>query len=94
VTVDEHLDRALASLDEVPVRELEAVRGSQPPSSHDFAGIFRNAAHAREGGWSPSLPRFHLGQAVSRGGDELAEQIAGAEAPFWRHVGDALRARP
>jgi hypothetical protein len=24
---------------------------------------------------------------------ELAEQIAGAEAPFWRHVREALRAR-
>jgi hypothetical protein len=59
----------------------------------DFANIFRNVADARQGGWDSDLPRFHLGQAVERGGDELAGQIADAEAPFWAHVRDALAER-
>jgi hypothetical protein len=92
--VDKHLDKAFASLDDLTARELEAtadairVRGPL----HDFAGIFRGVADAREGGWDSSLPRFHLGQAVERGGDEFAAQIADASAPFWRHVRNALRA--
>jgi hypothetical protein len=32
-------------------------------------------------------------RAVERGGDELAGRIAGAEAPFWAHVRDALAER-
>jgi hypothetical protein len=35
---------------------------------------------------SPTLARFHLRQAVERGGDELAAQIEDAQAPFWHHV--------
>jgi hypothetical protein len=30
---------------------------------------------------------------VERGGDELAEQMADAEAPFWEHVREALSAQ-
>jgi hypothetical protein len=59
----------------------------------DFASIFRNVAHAREGGWGADLPRFHLGQAVSRADEEFLEQIAEAEAPFWEHVREALARR-
>ena len=65
--VDEHLDKAIASLGDVPVRELEATAeaiGSRRHPLPDFAGIFRGVAYAREGGWDDSLPRFHLGQAV------------------------------
>ena len=58
-----------------------------------FASIFRSVAHAREGGWGSSLPRFHLEQAVSRADDELAARIAEAPAPFWQHVRDALAER-
>jgi hypothetical protein len=92
-TVDKHLAKAFAALADVSVRELEATADAlerRRDSLRDFASIFRNVADARQGGWSPSLARFHLGEAVSRGGDELAEQTAGAEAPFWRHVRDAL----
>jgi hypothetical protein len=57
-----------------------------------FASIFRQVAHAREGGWSTDLPRFHLRENVSRDGGELSAQIADAPAPFWRHVRDAVQA--
>jgi hypothetical protein len=69
--------------------------GSSGP--HDalgcFASIFCNVAHARENGWGADLPRFHLGENVSRADDTLAAQIADAPAPFWRHVREALAAR-
>jgi hypothetical protein len=56
----------------------------------DFSSIFPNVADAREGGWSTSLPRFHLGEAVSRADEGFVEQISEAEAPFWRHVRAAV----
>ena len=93
--VDEHLDKAFASLDEVPVRELMATAeavGSRRHPLHDFASIFRGVASAREGGWGTDIPRFHLREAVSRADEQFAEQIADAPAPFWRHVRDALQA--
>jgi hypothetical protein len=94
VTVDEHLDRALASLEEVPVRELEAVSDALSHRRHplyEFSSIFRGVADAREGGWDSSA-RFHLGQCVTRADDALLERIAEAEAPFWAHVRDAALA--
>jgi hypothetical protein len=96
VTVDEHLDRAFVSLDQVPVRELEAVSGAlshRRHPLHDFASVFRDVAGAREGGWSAHIARYHLSEAVSRADEGLVEQIAEAEAPFWRHVRDALAER-
>ena len=93
--VDKHLDKAFASLDDVPIRELQATAdaiGRRSPL-HDFAGIFQNVADARQGGWDSTLPRFHLGEAVSRGDEDLIERIATAEAPFWGHVRDALAER-
>jgi hypothetical protein len=82
---DKHLDEAFASLDDVPVRELMATsealeRGKD--GLRDFASIFRQVAHAREGGWSTDLPRFHLRESVSRADDELASKIADARTPF------------
>jgi hypothetical protein len=68
-TVDEHLDAAFASLDDLTVRELEATAeaiGSRRHPLHVFASIFRGVAHAREGGWSAEIPRFHLRENVSR----------------------------
>jgi hypothetical protein len=38
--------------------------------------------------------RDHLEQAIGRAEDALLDRIAEAEAPFWRHVRDALRDRP
>ena len=93
--VDEHLDKAIASLGDVPVRELEATAeaiGSRRHPLSDFAGIFRGVAYAREGGWDNSLPRFHLGQAVGGADEEFEARIENAEAPFWTHVRDAIEA--
>jgi hypothetical protein len=93
--LDEHLDKAFASLDDVPIRELQATAdaiGRRSPL-HDFAGIFRDVADARQGGWDSSLARFHLGQAVARADDRLIERIEDAEAPFWAHVREAVEAR-
>ena len=91
---DRHLAEALASLEAVSVRELEATAEAlerRRDGLRGFAGIFRNVAHARVGGWDTDLPRFHLGQAV-RADEEFSEQIEDASAPFWRHVREALRA--
>jgi hypothetical protein len=93
--VDKHLDNALASLDDVPVCELHATSDAIGPRSplRDFAGVLREVAYSRQDGSAPKLADFHLRQAVERGGDELAERIAGAEAPFWAHVREALAER-
>jgi hypothetical protein len=93
--VDEHLDKAFASLDDVPVRELYATSEAlerRRDGLGDFAGIFRNVADARQGGWGTDLPRFHLEQRVRRADEELVAQIADARAPFWQHVRDAMLA--
>ena len=93
--LDRHLAEALASLEAVSVRELEATVEAlerRRDGLRGFAGIFRNVAHAREGGWDTDLPRFHLGQAIARADEEFIEQIEDASAPFWQHVREALRA--
>ena len=95
MTVDKHLDKAFASLDDFTVRELEATDAALSPRRHPlhgFYGIFQGVADAREGGWDSSA-RFHLGQAVERADDDLLERIAEAEAPFWVHVRKAILAR-
>lgn len=95
MTVDEHLDRAFASLDEVPVRELEAVSEAlshRRHPLHDFASVFRDVAGAREGGWSANLPRYHVREAVDRADENLLGRLAEAEAPFWGHVRNAILA--
>jgi hypothetical protein len=94
--VDKHVAEALASLDDVSLRQLHATAealGRRRNGLRDFAGVFRDVAYSRELGSPPKLADFHLRQAIEHGGDELAEQIAGAEAPFWRHVREGLRAR-
>jgi hypothetical protein len=55
-----------------------------------FASIFRNVSDARGQSWSTDIPRFHLRDYLTYADDELAEQIADAPAPFWRHVREAL----
>ena len=95
-TVAEHVDRALASLADVPVRELKATAEAlerRRDRLGDFAGVFREVAWSRESDSTRRLARFHLRHAVERGGCELSERIGHAEAPFWGHVRDALRAR-
>jgi hypothetical protein len=63
-TVDEHLDAAFASLDDLTIRQLEATSeamGSRRHPLFDFSSIFREAAHAREGGWTTDLAAITCG---------------------------------
>ena len=93
--VDEHLDKAIASLGDLTVRELHATAealASRRHPLHAFSSVFRDVANARGESWSTD-PRFHLRENVSRADEELAAQIADAPAPFWRQVRDALAER-
>jgi hypothetical protein len=94
--VDEHVAQALAALDDVSTRQLHATAealGRRRNGLRHFVSVFRDVAYSRELGSAPRLADFHLRQAVEYGGDELTERIADAEAPFWWHVREALRAR-
>jgi len=94
--VDEHIAKALASLADVSTRQLHATAealGRRRNGLRGFASVFRDVAYSRELGSAPKLAAFHLRQAVEYGGDELAEQIADAEAPFWAHVRGAIEER-
>jgi hypothetical protein len=78
--VDKHVAKALASLDDVSLRQLHATAealGRRRNGLRDFAGVFRDVAYSRELGSAPKLADFHLRQAVEYGGDELAEQNRG-----------------
>ena len=93
--VDRHLAEALASLEAVSVRELEATAMAlerRRDGLRGFAGIVRDVAHAREGGWDTKHSRFHLGQLVSGADEEFLGQIEDASAPFWQHVREAILA--
>jgi hypothetical protein len=58
----------------------------------DFAGVFREVAWSRENDSDPHLACFHVREYVNRADEDLLGRIAGAEAPFWRHVRDAVLA--
>jgi hypothetical protein len=90
-----HLDKAFASLNDVPVRELVATSEAlerRKDGLRDFASIFRNVADAREGGWGTDLPRFHPGRTVSRAERGVRRADLGGRGPFWAHVRRALGA--
>jgi len=91
--IDEHIDKAFASLADVPKRELEATAealASRRHPLHDFSSVFRDVAGARGGGWSAGLSSYHVRQAVFRTDDDLLARLEEAEAPFWRHVREAI----
>jgi len=93
--IDEHLDKAFASLDEYTVRELEATAeaiGSRRHPLHGFASIFRGVAHAREGGWSTDIARF-TSRRTSRTPTRSSSSASLREAPFWKRVREALAER-
>jgi hypothetical protein len=95
-TVDKHIAKAFASLADVPARELEATSEaitSRRHPLHAFSSVFRQVADARSGGgWSTSIARYHVREKVERPDDAFLERIAEAEAPFWRHIRDAVLA--
>jgi hypothetical protein len=69
-TVDEHLERALASLAEVSTRQLHATAEALERGRNGlraFASAFRDVAHSSELGAGPKLADFHLRQAVEHG---------------------------
>jgi hypothetical protein len=93
--VDRHIAKAFASLADVSARELEATAEaltSRRHPLHDFAGVFREVAWSRENDSEPSIARFHVREYVNRADEDLIGRLAGAEAPFWRHVRDAVLA--
>jgi len=93
--VDEHVAQALATLGDVTARQLHATAQAlerRRDCMGEFSSVFRDVAYSRKDGSDPHLAEFHIRQAVERGGDELAERIADAQAPFWRHVRDAYQA--
>jgi hypothetical protein len=94
--VDEHVAKALASLADVSARQLHATAEAlerRRNGLRDFVSVFRDVAYSRELGSAPRLADFHLRQALEYGGDELADRIADAEAPFWGHVHEAVLAK-
>jgi hypothetical protein len=95
-TVDRHIAKAFASLADLSMRELEATAEaltSRRHPLHDFAGVFREVAWSRENNSEPSIARYHVREYVDRADENFLERIAGAEAPFWAHVRDAVLAR-
>jgi hypothetical protein len=69
-TVDEHLERALASLADVSTRQLHATAEALERGRNGlraFASAFRDVAHSSELGAGPKLADFHLRQAVEHG---------------------------
>jgi hypothetical protein len=68
--VDEHLDRAFASLDEVPVRELVATSEAlerRKDGLRNFVSIFRQVAQAREEAGARIFPASTYGRNLSCG---------------------------
>jgi hypothetical protein len=93
--LDKHVANALAALDDVSVRQLHATAealGRRRNGLRDFAGVFREVAWSRENDSDPHLARFHVREFVSRADDDLVARLEQAEAPFWRHVREAVLA--
>jgi hypothetical protein len=93
--IDKHIAKAFASLDDVPKRELEATSEAltfHRHPLHDFSGVFYEVAWTREEGSDPHLARFHVRQFASRADDDVLVLLEKAQAPFWRHVREAILA--
>ena len=64
--------------------------------NHDAAGMFRFAqpfrsyAFERREGGDPWLARIELSAAILLADESVAELLADAPEPFWRHVREAL----
>jgi hypothetical protein len=79
----------------VSARELEATAEaltSRRHPLHDFASVFREVAWSRENDSEPRIARFHVREYAERADEDLLGRLAEAEAPFWRHVHDAVLA--
>ena len=89
---DKHVEQALAALEDLSARELEATAAklvNRRDGWREFGLFFSALADERRGHrtWGAGdLP-------LSSVDDRLRERIKDAEAPFWRHVRDALAER-
>ena len=89
---DKHVEQALATLEDLSARELEATAAklvNRRDGWREFGQFFSALADERRGQrtWGAGdLP-------LSSVDDRLLERIKDAEAPFWRHVRGALAER-
>jgi hypothetical protein len=97
--LDFHVDRALAALEDVPVRELENTeralwrRRSDGDGLFRFAGTFGAVAFdKRTGDRNDRYARIQLSSAIMLAGPSLAERLEDTEEPFWQAVRDGLLA--
>jgi hypothetical protein len=93
--VTDYVAKALDSLDDVSSRQLEATAERlyrRKDGLREFASVFHEVASERDG-LNVVGARFRLEQALSHLDDGTADRINEAEAPFWRHVRDALAER-
>jgi hypothetical protein len=83
--------------DEVLSCELEATSDAlerRKDTLRRFASIFRQVAHAREGGWGTDLPRFPpSGECLPVRARSSPGRSRMRPAPFWRHVRHTLADR-
>lgn len=93
--MDRHVEMALAALDDVSLRELEAVAEKltrRRDGLREFGIVLGDVASGRRGAFGGKNSKFHLETAIARVDEGLAEKIEAAEAPFWGHVHDAVEA--
>jgi hypothetical protein len=80
----------------VGIRELQAagkVLEKRDDGLAGFGAVFSSVADARERGGAPHTGvRYTLQRAIETVDDEIAARLAGASAPFWLHVREALLA--
>ena len=94
VEVD-YIDKALASLDDVSARELEAVAEKfvRPRDGLREFGFVFSAVCDERSGHAIVDPRFRLEQAIAGMDERLAARMAEAESPFWHYVIEAWEQR-
>lgn len=54
--------------------------------------MFHEVAWSRESASDPCLANFHVKQFVPGADDDVLALLGKAEAPFWGHVREAIRA--
>ena len=96
---DSLVEEALHDLEAVSARELiRSARALEARYEQDaagmfrFAGVFRDVACSRRRGEDRWLARHQLRAAIFLADESVADRLADAPEPFWRHVRDALRA--
>jgi hypothetical protein len=96
---EELVEEALESLESVPTRELiRTARAIEARYKHDpegmfrFSGPLRSVVFDRRDGGESNFARIELSGAVILADESVAELLADAPEPFWRHVREAILA--